>query len=169
MLGSQVQLTVRGASDDDADALVDVFRESWLNAYRGILPEFHLDRIIRRRNAEWWRTALRSKDRLLVVESAGTIAGYASYGQARVRGRNKGEIYELYLTPVYQGLGFGEHLFEGCRHRLDQRQLPGLIVWALVDNQAACHFYWRRGGRPVASVLEAFGTSKLEKVAFTWP
>ena len=62
MLGSQVQLTVRGASDDDADALVDVFRESWLNAYRGILPEFHLDRIIRRRNAEWWRTALRCVD-----------------------------------------------------------------------------------------------------------
>jgi hypothetical protein len=33
--------------------------------------------------------------------------------------------------------------------RLDMRKLNGLIVWALLDNTAACDFYWRRGGRPI--------------------
>jgi hypothetical protein len=51
---------------------------------------------------------------------------------------------------------------------LDVRRLNGLIVWALLDNSAACDFYWRRGGRPVASAYQRFGEARLEKVAFTW-
>ena len=83
-------------------------------------------------------------------------------------GPYQGEIYELYLDPVHQGLGFGEHLFEGCRHALDMRKAKGLIVWALLDNTPACDFYWRRGGRPVASAFRKFGDAKLEQVAFAW-
>ena len=74
-------------------------------------------------------------------------------GSSRQRAPYQGEIYELYLDPIYQGLGLGEHLFEGCRHALDMRKLNGLIVWALLDNTAACDFYWRRGGRPIASAF----------------
>ena len=88
--------------------------------------------------------------------------------RSRQRGPYQGEIYELYLDPIYQGLGLGEHLFEGCRHTLDMRKLNGLIVWALLDNTPACDFYWRRGGRPVASAFTRIGRAKLEKVAFTW-
>ena len=83
-------------------------------------------------------------------------------------GRYQGEIYELYLDPIYQGLGLGEHLFEGCRHALDMRKLNGLIVWALLDNTAACDFYWRRGGRPITSTFTKIGGERLEKVAFAW-
>ena len=74
------------------------------------------------------------RDGTLVLEMAGTVAGYATIGNSRQRSPYQGEIYELYLDPVYQGLGLGEHLFEGCRHALDMRKLNGLIVWALLDN-----------------------------------
>ena len=87
--------------------------------------------------------------------SPAIVAGYATVGPARVRGEYEGEIYELYVTPTYQGLGFGERLFEACRYHLDARQLSGLIVWALADNMAATDFYWRRGGRPVGAGLRA--------------
>ena len=87
---------------------------------------------------------------------------------ARQRGPFQGEIYELYLDPHCQGLGFGEHLFEGCRHTLDMRKLNGLIVWALLDNTPACDFYWRRGGRPVASAFTRIGGEGWRKVAFAW-
>ena len=48
------------------------------------------------------------------------------------------------------------------------RKLSGLIVWALLDNTPACDFYWRRGGRPVASTFTKIGGERLEKVAFAW-
>ncbi len=168
MLGSGSKVRVRNGKAADAAVLSDLFRESWLFAYRGIIPHLHLDSMVRQRTPEWWRTAVRSGDSTLVLEMSGKLIGYATYGPARHRGLHQGEIYELYLDPVYQGLGFGEHLFEGCRHALDMRKLKGLVVWALLDNTPACDFYWRRGGRPIASAYTRIGQAKLEKVAFAW-
>ena len=153
----------------NSEALAEVFAASWSLAYTGILPENHLRTMISRRSPGWWRTNLRSDGNMLVLQVSGKVAGYATCGPARSRGNVQGEIFELYLDPLHQGLGLGEHLFEGCRSILDSRRLRGLVVWALVDNAAACHFYWRRGGRPVASVMDTIGGKKLEKAAFTWP
>jgi ribosomal protein S18 acetylase RimI-like enzyme len=152
----------------DAAALSEVFRESWLYAYRGIIPHVHLEGYIRQRTPEWWRGAVRSGEGNLVLELDGKVVGYATFGNARYRGPYQGEIYELYLDPVCQGVGFGERLFEGCRHALDMRKVRGLMVWALLDNTPACDFYWRRGGRPVATAFTKIGSAKLEKVAFAW-
>jgi GNAT superfamily N-acetyltransferase len=159
---------VREGRPADAKSVAQIFKDSWLLAYRGIIPHLHLEKIIRERPAQRWREQLKPGGGTLVLEVGGAIAGYATIGEARQRGRYQGEIYELYLDPIYQGVGLGEHLFEGCRHMLDVRRLNGLIVWALLDNSAACDFYWRRGGRPVASAYQRFGEARLEKVAFTW-
>lgn len=168
MLGSTVNVSIRRARASDASALVEIFRDSWRLAYRGIIPHLHLETMIRRRGAEWWRNAARGGEGLIVLDMGGTIAGYATLGTARGKSAQRGEIYELYLAPSYQGLGLGEHLFEACRARLDARRLPGLIVWALVENTGATAFYWRRGGRPVSSVYDRIGGAKLEKIAFAW-
>jgi GNAT superfamily N-acetyltransferase len=168
MLGSPDKVRVRSGKAADAKTLARIFKDSWLLAYRGIIPHLHLDKMIRQRSPEWWRDAIKAGDSTLVLEMAGTVAGYATLGTSRQRTAYQGEIYELYLDPIYQGLGLGEHLFEGCRHTLDMRKLNGLIVWALIDNAAACHFYWRRGGRPITSVNTRIGGARLEKVAFAW-
>jgi len=168
MLGSPSKVQVRGGRAADASALARIFKESWLLSYRGIIPHLHLESMVRQRTPEWWREAMKSGESTMVLEMAGTVAGYATIGNSRQRGPFQGEIYELYLDPIYQGLGLGEHLFEGCRHCLDMRKLRGLIVWALLANTAACDFYWRRGGRPVASTFTRIGGARLEKVAFAW-
>lgn len=168
MLGSTLDITVRRGRAADAQSLVEVHRDAWRLAYRGIIPHLHLETMIQRRGLDWWRSAVRSGEGLLVLDVAGTIAGYATHGASRTKGPYRGEIYELYLAPVYQGLGLGEHLFEACRARLDNRRLPGLLVWALVENTSATAFYWQRGGRPVLSTFDRIGGAKLEKVAFAW-
>jgi len=168
MLGSNAKVCVRNGKPADAKALSRIFKEAWQLAYRGIIPHLHLDSMIRQHTPEWWRDVLKAGEGTLVLEMAGTVAGYATIGSARQRSPYQGEIYELYLDPIYQGLGLGEHLFEGCRHALDMKRLNGLIVWALLDNTPACDFYWRRGGRPVASAFTKIGGARLEKVAFAW-
>ena len=168
MLSSRSDVVVRSAKLADAGRLAVVFETAWRNAYAGIIPHDSLEAILRRRNGTWWRSQIRSGEMILVLELAGKIGGYATGGAARSRGRHQGEIYELYLEPTYQGLGLGEHLFEACRSRFDQRRLKGLIVWALADNAGAIDFYERRGGRQVAKVNERFGRVKLEKLALGW-
>ncbi len=168
MLGWRSEVRVRTGKLADASALAEVFRSSWQGAYRGIIPHLHLENMIRRRGTQWWMSTLRSGETLLVLEVKGKIAGYATLGTARGKGAYRGEIYEIYLAPVYQGLGLGEHLFEACRNRLDERGLKGLVIWALTENTQATDFYWRRGGRPVAKIREQIGGAKLEKIAFAW-
>ncbi len=168
MLSASAKVSVRRAELSDATALSEIFRDSWQLAYRGMIPHLHLQRIILRRNLTWWRSSIRSDELILVLEVAGKLAGYATCGLARTRAERRGEIYELYLAPVYQGLGFGEHLFEACRATLDQKSMKGLVVWSLAANDGAISFYWKRGGRPITVTRERFGTTKLDKIAFIW-
>ncbi len=97
------------------------------------------------------------------------IAGYANYGRNRARSLTyDGEIYELYLRPEFQGLGFGRRLFTAARRDLAQSGLKSLVVWALSDNDPAVEFYRAIGGRAVARSSERFGSKTLDKVAFAW-
>lgn len=168
MLGSSSEVKIRKPRVGDAKPLSEIFSASWWQTYRGIIPHAHLENLVRRRGPDWWRNAIRTGDEIVVMDVAGATAGYATLGASRSRGAFAGEIYELYIAPNYQGLGFGEHLFEACRNNLDIRRYKGLIVWVLSDNTRASDFYWRRGGRPVARTVERVGTAKLEKIAFTW-
>lgn len=168
MLGSRSEIKIRKATPADARAVAEIFRLSWQQAYRGIIPHLHLEGMVKRRGPEWWSKVIRSGENLLLLQHAGVVAGYATLGVSRTRGPYQGEIYELYMTPLYQGLGFGEYLFEACRSGLDEKRLKGLLVWALAENTVATDFYWRRGGRPIAQTFERIGGARLEKIAFAW-
>ncbi len=164
----RVAVSVRKATSADAVGLMDVFRAAWQFAYCGMIPALHLAGLIARRDPAWWRNAIRTERHLLVLEVAGKIVGYATCGKSRSPKANCGEIFELYLDPVYQGMGLGEHLFEACRDRLDRDRLNGLVVWALTENVQAREFYWHRGGRPFARAKERFSDKVLEKIAYDW-
>lgn len=162
-------INIRFARSGDAHELTEIYDESWRSAYRGILPHLDLERMIARRGPLWWKGSLKRGKSILIIEFDGKISGYASLGRNRVpRLPFGGEIQELYLKPAYQGLGFGRQLFQASKRILEQRGILGLVVWALEENEAACRFYERLGGRPIASTKEQFGTQKLNKIAFGW-
>ncbi len=169
MARTKLDIGFRPARGSDAEALVGVFRESWCFAYQGIIPHLQLNCIIDRRNRDWWKCQVRqSANGILVAEVGGRVVGYANYGVARGRSSERGEIYELYLTPDYHGMGLGEGLFEASRAMLDQRGLQGLIVWVLEANSMATRFYWGRGGWPTHSKVHRIGGVRLDKIGFTW-
>ena len=168
MLRTGADIVVRRAKASDSDGLAKVFADSWQHAYLGVIPHIHLEGLVSRRGVTWWRNAIKTEGHLLVLEIGGKLAGYATCGAARQAGRYHGEIYELYLSPMYLGLGLGEYLFEACRSQLDSRGLDGLIVWALADNTLAGDFYRRRGGRLIGRMTERFGAAKLLKHAYGW-
>jgi ribosomal protein S18 acetylase RimI-like enzyme len=162
-------IRIRQGSNKDAIALAETHEEAWRNAYQGMIPHLALERMIARRGPGWWQGAIARKAPLVVLDFGGAAAGYATFGRRR-GGRLpfEGEIFELYVRPTYQGLGFGRLLFEAARKRLDRAGLRGTSVWALADNDGACAFYLRMGGRAVAESDEQFGDVTLKKIAFAW-
>jgi ribosomal protein S18 acetylase RimI-like enzyme len=167
---STLVIDIRPARASDAAAIAEAHDEAWRYAYRGIIPGRELERMIQRRGANWWESAITRGSRILVLATGGDVAGYASYGKNRAGILPvKGEIYELYVRPHFQGIGLGRKLFQSCRTELTTRGVDGLAVWALTDNETACDFYRAVGGTASARGSESFGGVTLDKLAFTWP
>ena len=166
---STTLIEVRRAKPSDATAIATTHDDAWRAADQGVIPGPELDKLINRRGPDWWDSAIRKGSRVAVLVFGDTVAGYANYGRNRARSLYyDGEIYELYLRPEFQGLGFGRKLFNAARRDLAQSGLASMVVWALSDNESAVGFYRSLGGRAVARSSERFGTKVLDKVAFAW-
>lgn len=166
---STVVIEIRRAKPSDAQSVADTHDEAWRTAYQGIIPGNELDKLISRRGPDWWDSAIRKGSRISLLQFGDNIAGYANYGRNRARSLTyEGELYELYLRPEYQGLGFGRRLFSAARKDLLQTGLRSMVVWALSDNEPAVEFYRALGGRAVARSSERFGDKTLDKVAYAW-
>ena len=152
---STILIEVRPAKTSDAPAVAATHDEAWRAAYQGIIPGAELERLINRRGPNWWDSAIRKGSRVSVLSFGDRIAGYANYGRNRARSLHfEGEIYELYLRPEFQGLGFGRRLFSAARRDLMQSGLKSMVIWALSDNEPAVEFYRALGGRMVARSSE---------------
>lgn len=166
---STVLIEVRRAKPSDAVTIAATHDEAWRTAYRGIIPGAELEKLISRRGPAWWENAVRKGSRVSLLVFGERLAGYANYGRNRAKSlQYDGEIYELYLRPEFQGLGFGRRLFTAARRDLAQSGLKSMVVWALSENDTAVEFYRALGGRAVARSSERFGARTLDKVAFGW-
>lgn len=162
-------ITIRNAREADARGIAEVHDAAWRDAYRGVIPGRELERMIARRGPRWWQSAIVRGSRLLVLDFDETIGGYASYGRNRVPSlRYGGEVFELYVAPEFQGLGFGKRLFETARKDLAEHGYPSFLVWALADNERAVAFYQHLGGQNVRQANERFGSEIRARHAFAF-
>lgn len=160
-------ITVRPALTSDIDSIVEVHDDAWRSAYRGIIPGRELERLVSRRGPRWWRSAIVRRSGLLVFEFDSSIAGYVSFGRNRTHSLPfAGEVFELYVAPSHQGLGFGRLLFEAARRKLALHGHQSTLVWALAENENAIGFYRALGGVVVGQARESFGSRTLERIAF---
>jgi ribosomal protein S18 acetylase RimI-like enzyme len=165
-------IDLRWSREADSVALAALHRDAWRYAYAGILPGLAIERMVARRGPRWWRGLHGAGGGALGVEMDGTVAGYATLGPNRAgraaARRPGGEIYELYLSPEFQGVGLGRRLFDAARGRLAGAGLAGIIVWSLADNGIGCRFYRAMGGAERARCRERIGGVALDKLGFVW-
>jgi ribosomal protein S18 acetylase RimI-like enzyme len=160
-------VTIRGARISDAQDIAEVHDSAWRDAYRGIIPGRELEKMVARRGPRWWQGAIRQGTRLTVLDFDESVSGYTSYGRNRVPSLPYGgEIFELYLMPEFQGMGFGRRLFDAARRDLANFGLRSTLVWALADNDRALAFYAHLGGRIVRRAEERVGSETRGRVAF---
>src|SRR4051812_30138076 len=138
---STTLIEVRRAKPSDAMAIAATHDEAWRTAYQGVIPGPELDKLINRRGPTWWEGAIRRGSRIAILVFGDTVAGYANYGRNRARSLYyDGEVYELYLPPEFQGLGFGRKLFSAARRDLIQSGVQSLVGEALSDNEPGATF-----------------------------
>jgi ribosomal protein S18 acetylase RimI-like enzyme len=162
---------IRRATVDDAAAIARVHIESWRAAYRGIVPQAHLDGMSLADRTERWEVQLAGDPAVATFvadEGAAGVVGFANGGPCRSDGLDSdGELYAIYLLPARWRSGLGRLLMRAVVDELRARGMASLSVWVLRDN-IACRFYEALGGVRAGEREHFVGGACLPKVAYAW-
>ncbi|MFN3233198.1 MAG: GNAT family N-acetyltransferase [Alphaproteobacteria bacterium] len=167
---SDMTLSIRQATEDDAEAIARVQAKTWESTYGDLLPPSAISAQFHPRSVGNWRRILRGpQGRLVLVADADDdIIGFVSGGTSRdPKAGFNAEIYALYVLEVWQGWGIGRALFEACRNQLMADGHDKLMLWVLVGNLAA-GFYERLGGLTIAERDDLVGGAKVRERAYGW-
>lgn len=164
------RLTIREATQKDAKAIGHVQVDSYLDAYKPLLPEEYLANFTyEEQERDWldWGTA-HPEDILLVAEDASGIIGY-SLSRDLTDEPGWGEVVALHVSPRHKRQGAGKALFFESARRLAQKGCRSLLIWTLEENPSR-GFYEYLGGTLCGSrdwVIEELFFNKKE-VCYRW-
>jgi ribosomal protein S18 acetylase RimI-like enzyme len=141
-------MVIRRALTEDSHGIALVHISSWQHAYRGIVPQVHLDHLsVADREKRWFEILDRGGSETLVADAEGRVVGFISYGKSRQEQaeRAEGEIYAIYVSSSHWSRGVGRSLWEAALARLRDLGFVRVIVWVLAANEKAIRFYGRLG------------------------
>jgi ribosomal protein S18 acetylase RimI-like enzyme len=142
-------MDIRRATPDDAAALARLHVDSWRTAYRGLVPQSHLDSLNYDRRARRFRESLaRHAEETYLAEQDGDILGFLTLGGCRdedVGQEAAGEIWGIYLAPKHWRKGIGRLLCRYGERILRSRGCRLATLWVLAGNEEARRFYEAMG------------------------
>ncbi|MGV2828632.1 N-acetyltransferase family protein [Myxosarcina sp. GI1(2024)] len=166
-------MIIREAKLTDAEAITKVHVDTWLDTYRGIIPDDYLAKLSYEQRETSWRKILAEASTnnhpIYVVEnSENEIIAFADGGRER-SGNSiyQAELYAIYILPAYQRKGIGKVLFCKIADDLTRLGFKSLLVWVLADNPA-CKFYEALGGKIVDRNQIRRENAVLDVVAIGW-
>jgi GNAT superfamily N-acetyltransferase len=145
-------MEIRSARVEDAARMGEVHVRSWQAAYRGQMPQDHLDRLDPARSAGMWERRVSAVDwargGCLVADGKAGIAGFADFGPTRDVDANPaltGEVTAIYLAPAAWSTGCGRALMTAALGRLAELGYQDATLWVLDTNARARSFYAKAG------------------------
>jgi GNAT superfamily N-acetyltransferase len=138
-------MNIRRATAGDAVALAKVHVDSWRSAYRGLVPDSHLDSLDYDRRAQCFRESLAAgAEEFYIAEDDEGVLGFLSLGACRdpdLAGEPVGEIWAIYLVPRQWRKGIGRLLCQRSDELLASRHYTQVVLWVFEGNRAARGFY----------------------------
>ncbi len=149
--------------------------DTWRSAYRGIVPDSHLDGLSYAESERLWHDRLTGADEdgcAFVADGESGISGFAS-GRRRRRFSQglreyEGKLETIYVLPSGQGKGAGKRLAVAVARHFVGRGVNSMLLWAFADNRPARRFYESLGGIVVAEDGFELAGAWLSEVAYGW-
>ena len=140
---------LRLARIEDAETIATIHVWAWRVAYEGIVPAQYLASLSVQERANLWRRVISEHHGtvLLAVTPHGEV-GFISFGPSRDRdGKEKAEIYAIYVLPEFWKQGIGRELLDEAERRVEDNNFIAVTLWVLQKNALARRFYEARGFR----------------------
>ncbi len=142
-------------------------------AYRGIVPDAHLDGLSYDESERLWQDAIATGDGcVFVAEDGGGVFGFASGGPRERFSRElreyEGELKTVYVLPSRKGTGAGRRLVGAVARHLADHGVNSMLLWVFTENHPARRFYESLGGVPVGEDGFKLGGAWLSETAYGW-
>lgn len=137
-------IEIRLASPDDREAIMQVNRLAWQQAYQDIFSADEMNRLFSGLIKQQGTWLDKRKDRLgtFLATENDKVLGFI--GMASLKEDNAAEITSFYLLPDEQGKGIGKQLWDAALKHLQTAGYSAIWVWVL-EKAAAVQFYEGRG------------------------
>lgn len=164
------QMEIRRAVPGDAPALAKVVIDAWRSAYRGFVPDAHLDSMDYEERAQRFRDSLtRNAQETYLAEENGQALGVLTLGTCRdadVDQDSTGEIWGIYLAPGHWRKGHGTSLCRFGEQFLKARGYRISTMWVFASNDSARRFYESMGYAPDGAARTITPGAPLEVVRY---
>lgn len=163
---------IRRAQASDAATLGEIYVDTWRSTYAGILPHEILLRMSESNHSAAWARALAKLGKGECVRVAErtdhVVVGFGSAGPRRRGDPDQGEVYTLYVSPDYHGLGLGRRLICSLFRDLHGSGFRSALIWVLAANPTR-FFYEAMGGSRVVEKVERLWGVDLPQIGYVWP
>lgn len=155
---ASMQWTVRTARPEDATEIARINVAAWQHAYRGIVADPVLDRMLPESRLPGWTRVLALPEPSAVfvsVSEDGVIGAYCAVDAVREVGDSHpdlhtGEMTAIYADPRFRGTGAGHEVHETAVRHLIEHGFRYAVLWVFQDNTPSREFYeahgWRHDG-----------------------
>jgi ribosomal protein S18 acetylase RimI-like enzyme len=142
-------VSYRGARIEDAQAVADVFRTSFVDTFGHLYPDNDLQDFLKTKTAEQFRAEIENPRYLFrLAEEAGTLAGYVKLGPPELpieAPQHTIELCQLYLLTAWHGSGIAGALMDWTLGEAATQGAEHIQLSVYVDNVRARRFYERYG------------------------
>jgi ribosomal protein S18 acetylase RimI-like enzyme len=160
--------TVRDATPDDVDAVLDIAARAWRDTYGDILQTATIDSALDKwYERESTRAAIEDDEIAYIVAEDDDVVGYLS-------GRQKEDsetaiISAIYADPDRRGEGIGTALLSRFESYCRDWGCQTIELWALTENDIGHSFYRSRGFEPVETETTELFDERASETLFSRP
>ncbi len=171
-----MNVKIRKAVVTDTKEIVTINIKTWKIAYKGVIPQAHLDSLsINDKIPRWAETINNLKENrkeIFVAEISNLkgkeLVGFSLGGPSHFEDfKIDGDLHAIYVLPKYWRQGIGTLLFNSIIKYFLNMKYKTMIIWALKDN-SACNFYKKLGGIPKFHKTLTYCGKELDALGFFW-
>jgi len=140
-------MKIRLATISDINQVATMHMNAWREAYRGVFPNYVLDKLKPNDFSEKWYSWLKDPLRVnWIVQSKGKFSGFISFGNTENENIvTNWEIFAIYIDPNYWRQGIGKNLMTSCMDFLKDNEISQVRLWVVQQNIGAQGFYENLG------------------------